>query len=347
MMAQSRMARVRAQVSKEGLSGLGVWAARWVYWKSGLYRTEWHFRPPLRDPMYLDRLEETREGRERSMRFLREHRVRHKVIRLPQLRLKVDLKDYAVGRKLFFEHIWEPYESALFLKQLHAGMNVLDIGAHIGYYALHAARAVGKTGHVFAFEPAPENFALLSENVRLNHLQKILTVENLAVSDRAQTLVMSLSNTNTGDHRIYATNQDDDALFNKNAPRATHQVQAIAMDEYLKTKNVARIDVIKMDVQGAEMQVLRGMCETLRANPNVILFFEYWQFGLQGNGTPIQAPLEFLEQEVGMQLFYINSETERVEPKRAREIVEWASTLDPTVQVDLIAARRAPAQGWQ
>lgn len=347
MERSSKSARLQQQFARGGWSSLGLWGARWLYWKTGLYRTEWHFRPPLRDPIYLDRLEETREGRDQSMRFLREHRERFKVIHLNKLRLKVDLQDYVIGRKLFFERVWEPYESALFLRILRPGMNVLDIGAHIGYYALHAARTVGPRGHVFAFEPAPDNYALLSENVRLNHLQKIVTAENLAVSDRSQTLQIHLSETNTGDHRIYATRDQDDAMFNRNRPRATREIQAVAIDEYLGAKQFPRVDAVKLDVQGAEMNVLRGMKETLTRNPEIILFFEYWQFGLKANGTLPEAPLQFLTQELGMSLFQIDPEAKCVEPKTAGQVLNWASAQDPTLQVDLIAARHMPAQGWQ
>lgn len=345
-MGKSKIARVRARAAQNGLPGLGWWAMRWLYWRSGLYRTKWHLRPPLRDSLYLNPLEETAKGRERSLRILQEQRERYKVIRVNTLRFKVDLKDYAFGRKLFLNRIWEDYESGLFFQLLQPGMNVLDIGAHIGYYALFAAQRVGSSGRVFAFEPAPDNFALLAENVRLNRLQNILTAENLAVSDRTQQLALQLSEASSGDHRIFATSAEDDALFNKNRPRATHPVQAIAVDEYLGSKRVSRVDAVKMDVQGAEMNVLRGMEQTLRANPDLFLFFEYWYFGLKANGTAPQAPLEFLQNDFGYQLFLLDPEARCVKPIERNAFVEWAAAQDPRLQMDLIATRAALPKEW-
>ncbi|MCC7165033.1 MAG: FkbM family methyltransferase [Anaerolineae bacterium] len=345
-MKNSKIARLYQKGSTEGVSGAATMVARWLYWNSGIYRTRWHMRPPLRDPFFLDPLETTPEGRRYALRFLDEQHERFKVIPSGALRFKIDLGDPVFGRNFFHNRIWEAFESELFFRLLTPGMSVLDIGAHIGYYALHSARRVGTRGHVYAFEPAPSNFALLRENVRLNHLQSIVTVENLAVSDQSQMLTLQLSATNSGDHRIYATEASDDSMFNRNQSRESIPIRAISIDEYLREKNAPAIGAVKIDVQGAEMQVLQGMKKTLYANPNIYLFFEYWYFGLTANKTPARAPLEFLTQDLGLSLFFVDTEAKCIRGVGVDELVEWASKQDPHLQVDLVAARAEPAKGW-
>lgn len=338
----ARAARVRQTWETGGLSSLGSWAARWLYWNSGLYRTGLHLRPPLQDMLYLNPLDHTLKGREIILKVLLKQGARYRVVRIDDLKFKLDLHDEVISQKLFLYREWERFESALFLRALRPGMTVLDVGAHIGYYALHAAKVVGRGGRVLAFEPVNQNFALLEANVRLNALGSVLEPVQAAVSDHAHTLTMQLSDLNSGDHRVYATTRGDDALFHQSQPRAAQPVQAIVIDEFLSQQQIAQVDVIKMDVQGAEMQALNGMRATLRRNANIMLFFEYWQFGLQAAGTAPRAPLDFLE-SLGLALWRIDTAAKELEPVTANELAAWAAGLDPYEQVDVIAARSQDA----
>ena len=89
----------------------------------------------------------------------------------------VDTRDRVIATHLLGDEIWEPSETAAFLAQAREGMCVFDVGANIGYYTLLAARAVGSSGRVYAFEPEPVNFLLLTRNVAENRLTNVRLVD--------------------------------------------------------------------------------------------------------------------------------------------------------------------------
>lgn len=140
---------------------------------------------------------------------------------------------------------------------------MLDIGAHIDYYALIAAKLVGKKGRVYAFEPDPFNFSLLKKNVKKNKYSNVVLVD-AAVSDKQGKIKLFLSAENKGDHRVYDSSDN----------RKFHIVNAINLDNYFK-KYTGRIDVIKMDIQGGEEKALEGMKGVIQKNPTVTLITEF------------------------------------------------------------------------
>ena len=266
---------------------------------------------------------------------------RYATVRINGHWMTFDLQDTTISEWLFMRRTWEPYESDLMTRVLRRGATVIDIGAHIGYYSLLAARRIGRQGQVLAFEPAPDNFALLARNIRQNRLGQIVHAENCAVGDQPGEVTLYLSVVNNGDHRVHPATPEDDVLNNWGRPRERLPVPAVSLDGYLQQHPLGPIDVIKMDVQGAELKVLQGMPVTLQQNPNVVLFIEYWPHGLiQAGSNPLHL-LQFLTQQAGMSLIHIVPEERRLQPVAAEELA--AREFDPTVQVDLVCSRN-PAQ---
>lgn len=173
----------------------------------------------------------------------------------------------------------EPYESALFLSALEPGMTVLDAGANIGYYAAHAARAVGPGGHVHAFEPDPRTAHSLRANMLRNGLENV-TVHEYAVSASAGSRELILSG--TASHSGLSRTMDETTIVGSTT------VEAVALDDVLGGVSV---DVMKMDVEGEEPYVLLGMERTLAASPRLRLFLEFSPASLEAAGS--SAP-EFL-----------------------------------------------------
>jgi FkbM family methyltransferase len=157
---------------------------------------------------------------------------------------------------------YEAVEQALFVSCLRPGDVVLDIGAHVGVYTLQAARAVGPEGHVHAFEPSATTFALLEQNIALNGYLNV-TAARAAVSASAGDADLTLSVDNTGDNSL---------LAEQTSGRRTERVETVTIDDYLAGRS--RVDVVKMDVQGAEPAALAGAAATLAANESLILFTE-------------------------------------------------------------------------
>jgi len=182
--------------------------------------------------------------------------------------------------ELATREIYEPFETALFKKELKAGQIVLDIGANIGYYTLIAAKLVGPGGKVYAFEPDPDNFTLLKKNVEANGYDNVVLV-NSAVSDKNQTARLFINKTNKGDHRLYDSKDG----------RHSISVQTIRMDDFFK-KLDKKIHFIKMDIQGSEARALNGMMGLIRKNHSLRLVTEFSPGSLKLNG---QNPRKYLE----------------------------------------------------
>lgn len=131
------------------------------------------------------------------------------------------------------------------------GYTVLDIGANIGFYSLLMSRMVGDSGKVYAFEPEPRNFEILQKNIALNKITNVI-VSNLALSDKVGKSFMELSS-DSGQHRL-----SDSGV----------EIQTTTIDEYFKD---TKIDFIKMDAEGSEGKILKGMSQ----RPPMVTEFYY------------------------------------------------------------------------
>ena len=266
---------------------------------------------------------------------------RYATVNVNGYRMTVDLRDPVISDWLFIRRTWEPFESGLIKRVLRPGATFIDIGAHIGYYTLLAARQVGPQGRVLAFEPAPDNYKLLARNVDQNGFGGIVHRENSAVAEHSTELTLYLSVLNDADHRVYPSSPDDDKMFNYGQARAKLAVPAISLDEYLEQHPLGPVHVIKLDVQGAELSVLRGMQTTLAQNPDVVLFMEYWPHGLRQAGSDPAHVLQFLHEQVGMSLMHILSDAKKVSPVTVEEFA--ARSFDAKLQVDLMCSRNLAA----
>jgi FkbM family methyltransferase len=165
------------------------------------------------------------------------------------------------------------------------GSVVIDVGANIGYFALHFARRVGGAGTVIAFEPGRENVALLRWNVTSAGLHNVEIVE-AALGDHDGEGTLYLNPVHPADHRI----------FKAGDARPSRPIRVMTLDGILTDPDVvARIALIKIDVQGAEMQVLRGMARTLKAATSARLLVEFMPAALIDAGESPEALLEFFD----------------------------------------------------
>lgn len=152
----------------------------------------------------------------------------------------------------------EEYSVAFFEKVLERGDVFIDIGANIGYFTVVGARLVGEQGTVYAFEPMPEALRVLKENIR--------TVKNVKLFETALSDV-----TGASDFSVHKDGDTSSLGVNHGAKR-TIQVPLDTVDNSLKAEN--RIDVIKIDVEGYELEVLRG-AKAILAQHKPLLYFEF------------------------------------------------------------------------
>lgn len=163
---------------------------------------------------------------------------------------------------------WQPEIWEALLPNLREGSVFLDVGAHIGYFSMKAARKVGRTGRVLSFEPNPETLKLLNDNVARNHAENI-TVEPVACTEREQTLTLYAAPVaNTGASSLARSN----AEIAPGESAHGYQVRGRPIDDVVRELNLQRVDAIKVDVEGAEVSVLRGAANTLkRFHPKLII----------------------------------------------------------------------------
>lgn len=161
--------------------------------------------------------------------------------------------------------VWEPEVWAALESGLSSGAVFLDVGAHIGYDSLKAARRVGAEGRVVAFEPNPATATMLRDNIASSGIENII-VQEIACSD-SETNLTFFDSTHGG-------NSGSSSLAAKNAGSADYSftVKARPIDAVIAELGLTRVDVLKADVEGAELLVLRGARETLRRfTPMVLL----------------------------------------------------------------------------
>lgn len=178
---------------------------------------------------------------------------------------------------------FEPFTTTMFERVLKRGDVVVDIGANVGYYSLLAAKVVEESGRVYAFEPSPRSFSVLVENIALNGYSNVIPVAK-AITDKVGTAKLF----------VYG-NPEYDNLSQPNSRRKSVQVETETLDNFFAYKG-ATIDVIKMDIEGGEMNALAGMENLIRQNRNVKMFVEFSPYFLQRSG---HQPTEFLQKLAG------------------------------------------------
>jgi len=208
-------------------------------------------------------------------------------------RIHLNPRDPVVSGALALR-VYEKTETRFFLRTLRPGMIFLDIGANIGYYSALALARVGREGRVIAVEPDPEAFGYLRRTAAANgEGRAILVNKGLADAPAALRLYRNLSN--RGDNRFYANDLAGDSI----------EVEVTRADDLLAGLGVAKVDLIKMDVQGFEGRVISGLERTLQASDALVILSEFWPWGLRQAGSD---PLEVLArlQRLGFALHELN-----------------------------------------
>ena len=182
--------------------------------------------------------------------------------------LLLDPGDF-VGRQILMGGDWQPEVWQSISAGLSAGAVFLDVGAHIGYDTLKASVKVGEGGKVIAFEPNPRTLEQLRANIAASHAANVI-VEPIACTDSEQTLTLydSTSEGNSGASSLSLANADETAR----GGLPSYAVRGRPIDHVIAELGLQRVDVIKVDVEGAEYLVLRGLRETLRRfHPKVVM----------------------------------------------------------------------------
>lgn len=228
--------------------------------------------------------------------------------------------DLCVSKQIREQGIWEPYETRLILEHLGQGGVFLDIGANIGYYTVLAAMMVGPAGLVVAYEPDEDNFSLMQANLSLNKLNNVRPFL-AAVSDHDGRGFIYRSEDNSGDHHLY-DNGEGRARMPVNVVHGGHHVRALTR----------RVDFIKIDTQGSETGILRGLSPLILDNrKHLTMIVELWPYGLRKAGSSGHAMLDILS-AFDMSLFLIDHLGHRVINVSRDCLDAWVSDVDADIE---------------
>jgi FkbM family methyltransferase len=147
------------------------------------------------------------------------------------------------------------------------GDTVVDVGAHIGLYTIIASKRVGPTGKVIAIEPDPENCNLLKRNVELNRLTNVIILECAAFSSNTK-LKLYLPGKERGFTKLSTV------MSNRTTTDTFLDVNGNTLDHLMLMQGLTQVNWIKIDVEGAELEVLKGGTATLSTSKDIALLIE-------------------------------------------------------------------------
>lgn len=221
--------------------------------------------------------------------------------------MKVDISK-SMGSAIYWRgaHDWRPIFAME--KLIKKGDTVVDIGANQGEYSLWSARMVGGKGKVYAFEPLSSIFGRLKENIALNpSYQRTIIPIQLGLSDKQEKLKLYSSNlSNEGVNTLY---KEEGSVF-------LEEIELSTLDEEWGLLGMPKLDVIKIDVEGAELPVILGAEQTI-AKFSPVLFIEINQEACKSAGYQANDILQFLAKfGYSFELIGLRGKTSRLIPER-------------------------------
>lgn len=193
---------------------------------------------------------------------------------------------------------------------LHAGDTFLDIGANVGLFSIYAANKVGNTGHVHAFEPSSTTYGRLQENIQLNSFSQIIESFHQGLSSEKGALQLSIANTGFDAFNSFAAPTLGGLASYEEVPVTT-------LDEHMMQHNLApgQIALAKIDVEGWEVEVLKGAKNTLGSSDAPVLIIEFTEMNARNAGTTC-AELSYCLRDLGYTLYTYNraNSTLKLEP---------------------------------
>jgi FkbM family methyltransferase len=170
--------------------------------------------------------------------------------------------EYSLGK-------YEKDTTLLFKRILHPGMVALDLGANMGYFSLLFAKYVGKEGKVYAFEPHPTNCTVLSKSIKANGFDNIMVVQK-AVSNKLGLASLHFNESGSGGSSVYKRN-----LPNVDEQNRHIEVETISLDTFFEHEGWPAVDIIKMDIEGAENVALVGAKQLIQRSPKLKMVMEF------------------------------------------------------------------------
>ncbi|WP_374686518.1 FkbM family methyltransferase [Promineifilum sp.] len=261
----------------------------WNYW-SNLVRNHGMSRAYLVDAFL--------NGQE--FKALQRRRYEPQLVELPGFKMYVRLNDNFIGAGIARNKHYEPHVTRVLKQLLRRGHTFIDVGANIGYFSLWAAKIVAPGGRVIAFEPNGSNCDLIRRSLAENSLEDVVELHQAAVAEMAG--VLQFTSVGIDSNGRVVTPEEAAA---EQVP--LQSVDAVTLDDALR--DCPRIDVIKMDVEGAEARVWQGMQSVIHQHkPSLVFEFSPVLLNVTSGADP-QTFLEMVQTEYDLYIISFQGET--------------------------------------
>lgn len=230
-------------------------------------------------------------------------------------KLFVDGRDVNLTPHLLLDGDWEGWITRVVRSVVRPGMRAADVGANVGWYTLLLAEGVGAEGHVHAFEPVPDVHELLFRNAEVNGLSPRVTCHRAAVGARRGRARLHVRQKHKASSSLFSQEEGVATFLDSTVPL---EVDVVALDEVLAAD--PRLDLLKVDAEGAEPLVLEGSRRLLAANPGIHVFLEFAPVLIAGASV---APADLLR-DLRAQGFVLR----RIDPHRGVVPTGEAELLD-------------------
>lgn len=245
------------------------------------------------------------------------------LVQLPEFKMYVRLDDWLIGARIFLRRRYEAYVADVMRTFFKPGQTVLDLGANLGYYTLLAAGLVGTEGKVIAFEPGEDNCRLLRASLQVNGFKNV-TLYPFAVAESDATVALELEESNG-------------RIVRGASSAGGKRVRAVALDSFL---HVERLDLVKLDVEGAEGLALQGMHGVIQEHRPAVFTELHPEALSQVSGVTAH---EYLDQwrALGYGLYAIDRATGLARTPGSNAEFQGRLAATPYDHVDLLALPRS------
>lgn len=240
----------------------------------------------------------------------------------------LDTRDMTLVPHIILDGVWEPNVTKVITGLLQPGQRVLEVGSNLGWYTLLIAHHIGPSGSLITFEANADLAKFTFDSICINGFTERVQLHSLAVSDKTGETTFHVRGRHLGNSSLGKASQDHlDDLYDS---LQSIVVPTVALDTFLKG-NDRKIDLMKIDVEGAEPLVFRGMEQILRENEDIMIIMEYSPFQMRPIGLdPAQAM---------SMLFQLGFNAYRIEDPSGELIPANAETLSQIVHCDLVLTR--------
>jgi FkbM family methyltransferase len=215
----------------------------------------------------------------------------------------LDTRDLTLTPHIIIDGVWEAWISERVISCLQPGMRAVEVGSNVGWYTLLIARQIGSKGKLIAFEANKDLVKLTLDSICINGYAEQVMLHNIAVSDHNGEAKFYIRERHIGNSSFGRPTQDLLDSLDDSAREIT--VPTVTLDEFL-TGEDRQIDFMKIDAEGSEPLVFRGMKQLLEENQRIRIVIEYSPHQMRGAGFDPAREMLFLF-ELGFKAFKIEA----------------------------------------